>query len=126
MIKIAVVDDERMLLNVFSSLMKQFNYDAHFFSHPVSALNAIMLHPDRYRLVITDIRMPELNGIEFAKKVREVAPKMPILFMTGDATDETRDAAQKMGNTGFLEKPFPLEQTLKEVIPALLAEQKPL
>ncbi len=124
MIKIAVVDDERMLLNVFSSIMRQYNYDAHFFSHPVSALNAIILHPDRYKLVITDILMPELDGIEFAKKVREAVPGMPILFMTGDATEEAKRQSQKMGNTVFLEKPFPLEHTLKEVIPKLLADQK--
>lgn len=119
-VKIAVVDDEKMLLSVFFSLMKQFNYHADFFSNPVKAIDAINGNPERYNLVITDIRMPEMDGITFAKKVRFVLPKMPIMFMTGDCTEELRAEAMSLGNVTFLEKPFPLEATLKDVIPKFL------
>ena len=119
-IRIAVIDDEKLLLNVFSSLMKQYNYHADFFSNPEKALAKIMDDPARYNLVLTDIRMPQMDGISFAKRVRAVIPKLPIMFMTGDMTDQTRDQAMALGNVAFLEKPFPLEETLRESIPKFL------
>ncbi len=119
-LRIAVVDDEKMLLNVFSSLMRQFHYHADFFSNPVKALESILASPGRYGLVISDIRMPEMDGITFAKKIRYVLPDMPIMFMTGEVTDEVRAEATSLGNVEFLEKPFPLEATLRESIPKFL------
>ncbi len=124
-VRIAVIDDERMLLSVFSSLMRQFHYHADFFSNPIKALESIVGNPGRYSLVISDIRMPEMDGITFARKIRMVLPKMPILFMTGEATDEMRAQALELGNVEFLEKPFPLEATLRDVIPRFLGLQKP-
>jgi len=124
LIRIAVVDDEKMLLSVFSSLMRQFGYHADFFSNPHKALDTILADPRRYQLVISDIMMPQLDGITFAKKVRFVLPDMPILFMTAHASAALEEEALKLGNVVFLEKPFPLEHTLKEVIPKFLSEQK--
>ena len=119
-VRIAVVDDERMLLDVFSSLMRQFHYHADFFTNPVEALEAVLADPVRYSLVISDIKMPEMDGIAFAKKIRFVLPNMPILLMTGNISDELMEEATNLGNIEFLEKPFPLELTLKEVIPRFL------
>jgi CheY-like chemotaxis protein len=119
-IRIAVIDDEKMLLHVFSSLMRQFHYHADFFSSPLKAIDAIITDPAKYNLIITDIRMPEMDGITFAKKVRFILPDMPIMLMTGDVTPELREQALKLGKVEFLEKPFPLEQTLKEVVPKFL------
>ncbi len=121
--RIAVVDDERLLLQVFASLMRQYHYHADFFSNPLKAIDAIIGEPARYNLVISDIRMPEMDGLTFAKKIRFVLPKMPIMFMTGDISGGFRDEAMKLGNVAFLEKPFPLETTLKEVIPKFLGLQ---
>ena len=123
-VRIAVIDDERMLLNVFSSLMRQYHYQADFFSNPLKAIDAIIGNPTRYNLVITDIRMPEIDGIEFAKKIRYILPQMPIMFMTGEVTDEVRKQALMIGNVEFLEKPFPLEATLREAIPKFLSMQR--
>ena len=119
-VRIAVVDDEKMLLHVFSSLMRQYHFHSDFFSNPIKALDAIIGNPGRYQLVITDIRMPEMDGITFGKRVRFVLPELPIMFMTGELTDELKEAATALGNVAFLEKPFPLEATLKEVIPKFL------
>lgn len=119
-VRIAVIDDEKMLLHVFSSLMRRYHFHADFFSSPLKALDEIIGNPGRYQLVITDIRMPEMDGIVFAKKIRFVLPGLPFVFMTGDMTDEIKEAVQILGNVEFLEKPFPLEATLKDVIPRFL------
>lgn len=119
-VRIAVVDDEKMLLHVFSSLMRQYHMHADFFSSPVKALDEIIGNPGRYQLVMADVRMPEMDGLSFAKKIRFVLPGLPIMFMTGEMTDEIKEAGDALGNVAFLEKPFPLEATLKDAIPKFL------
>ena len=119
-IRIAVIDDDRMLLDVFSSLMKRSGYHTHFFSNADRAYEEITRVKGHYHLVISDIRMPGMNGIEFARKVRAAEPGLPIILMTGDVTDEARSEALSIGRVAFLEKPFPLEATLKEFIPKFL------
>ena len=119
-IRIAVVDDDRILLEVFSTLMKKYNYRTHFFVSPVEALAKISEVRGHFNLVISDIRMPIMDGIQFAKKIREIEPNLPIILMTGDITDEARKAALSINRVVFLEKPFPLESTLKEFIPKFL------
>lgn len=120
-VRIAVVDDETILLQTFSSLMRQLGYEADFFSSPLRAVEGIVNDPGRYQLVLADIKMPEMDGITFVKRVRFVLPHLPIVFMTGGVSDEVRDQAIALGNVVFLEKPFPLESTLKDCIQKLLA-----
>lgn len=123
-VRIAVIDDEKILLQTFSSLMRQFGYNADFFSNAPKALEAVLANPARYNLIITDIKMPEMDGVTFIKKVRGILPNIPIIFMTGGVPEELREAALGLGNVMFLEKPFPLEATLKEAIPKLLRAKK--
>ena len=120
-IRIAVVDDDKALLTVFSAIMKRYGYHADFFNGPVRALYEISTRKGFYQLVITDLRMPEMDGVEFARQLREAEPKMPVIFMTGEITEEAKEAAAKMGRAVFLEKPFALEQTLSEFIPKFLS-----
>ena len=119
-IRIAVVDDERILLRVFSSLMRRFNYEADFYSNPQKAVDAIVADPGRYDLVLSDVRMPGMDGVSFARKVRFLLPDLPIIFMTEDVSDELKSQITGLGNATLVEKPFPLETTLKELIPQFL------
>ncbi len=122
-IRIAIVDDDHMLLGVFSSLMKRSNYHAHFFTDATKALEKISEVKGHYNLVISDIRMPGMDGIEFANRIRVIEPDLPIILMTGDVTQEARNAASHISRVVFLEKPFPLESTLNEFIPKFLKGQ---
>ncbi len=120
-IRIAVVDDDKALLNVFSVIMGRYGYWADFFTGPVRALYEITRNEGLYQLVITDLRMPDMDGIEFARQLRQKQPILPIIFMTGDISDDAREDAAKMGRTVFLEKPFVLEETLSQFIPKFLS-----
>ena len=119
-VRIAVIDDERMLLNVFSSLLRQFHYHADLFSHPSAAFEAIVTNPGYYSLVISDIRMAEMDGFTFAKKVRIVFPELPFIFMTGNLTEDIKKEAEAMGQVLVLQKPFPLISILDEQIKKLI------
>ncbi len=121
-IRIAVVDDDPMILSVFSSLMKQTVLHADFFQNSHEAFKAMASHPDRYDLLITDIVMPDGDGVDFAKKVRSVLTELPIMFMTGFATEEKRKEAMALGRVEFLEKPFPFIDALEEAIKKFVAQ----
>ncbi len=122
-LRFAVVDDDHLILEVFASLMHQSNYHADFFSTFDQAYKAITAHPGRYDLLITDIFMPDGNGIDFAKKIRVVFPDIPILFMTGSGTDELKQQALNLGRVSFLEKPFHLSSVLEGTIVKFLSDK---
>ena len=66
--------------------------------------------------------MPQMDGISFAKQIRGMFPNLPIIFMTGGSTEDVREQALALGHVHFLEKPFPLDETLRDVIPKILAD----
>ena len=121
-IRIAVVDDDKMILRVFSSLMSQAKLYADFFTSSSDAYKSMSAHPSRYNLLITDIYMPDGDGVVFAKKIREIMPDVPIMFMTGNATTEKRNEALALGRVEFLEKPFPIVDALRNMISKFLSE----
>ena len=115
-VRIAVVDDDPIILTVFSSMTRQANYHADFFSSPAEALATIAAHPKLYDLVVSDISMPEEDGVAFARKTRVLNPDLPFMFMTGGVSTEKRKEALSLGRVIFLEKPFPLIQELNQNI----------
>ncbi len=64
--------------------------------------------------------MPDGDGIVFASEVRKIVPTLPIMFMTGNASPDVRERAIALGRVEFLEKPFPLVDKLKELIPRFI------
>ena len=122
-IRIIVVDDEEVILNVFASMLRQNKYHADFFPSSQKAFKAIETRPERYDLLISDIYMADGYGVDFAKKVRAVAPHLPIMFMTGNASEELKEQALKLGRVAFLSKPFPLMEHLEQTISKFLAEK---
>ena len=119
-IRILVLDDEVQIVDVFSRLMKQFNYHTDFFRDGNTAIEVIAQDPARYDVIVSDIKMPNIDGIEFAKRIRNLCPNTPIIFMTGYPSEEIKKEALKLKKVVFLEKPFPLHETFEELIPELI------
>jgi len=121
--KILILDDEKQIIKVFSLLMEQYNYDVDSFEDPEKALGAVTSNPSLYDAVISDIRMPKMDGVEFAKKIRSVSPSLPIILMTGYMKDDLKDEVAKLQKVVLLQKPFPLKETLETLLPKLLGER---
>jgi DNA-binding response OmpR family regulator len=85
---IIVVDDEIELATLFKTFLNQQGFNTISFVDPVLALEYFKETSDKYSLIITDLRMPGLNGLELAKKVRELNTNIRIFLMTAF---ETRD-----------------------------------
>jgi DNA-binding NtrC family response regulator len=76
-----VVDDDKAVLNAHGAMLRQMGYDPRTTCDPLEALEWV--NAEAFDVVITDLRMPGLSGVELAKKVRESHPGIRILLLTG-------------------------------------------
>src|SRR5690348_11107141 len=104
---VMVVDDEEELAHLFMALQKGSGFNTVSFTDPLLALNHFRSNPEQYSLILSDFRMPGMNGIEFAKRVRELNPKVRILLITAFyGTQNLVDTELKEANISkILKKP---------------------
>ena len=79
--KVMIVDDEPDIVAIMELSLKDRGYDVGAFTIPGRAVEEIR-NDRNYALVISDVRMPEMNGFELARKVREARPDIPLVLMT--------------------------------------------
>lgn len=113
--KILIVDDDTHLLELLVDTLVEIGYDATGVPDGIQALEK--LEDETFDLMISDIKMPGLDGLGLLKKVRRYYPKLPVLFITGFATAEMIGRASA---DGFLAKPFRISH-IEELIEDTLA-----
>lgn len=107
-IKIFVVDDESSVRISLSDDLKDLGYIVYDYENPLEALIDLMkLNPD---LIFSDVRMPELNGIEFLKEVKKIKPNTYLVMMTGYSSINTAVEAVKAGAYDYISKPLNIEE----------------
>jgi len=84
---IAIVDDEAELVNLYSEALHMSGYDVSSFSDPLLAYEHIRDNPDKYSLIITDYRMPLMDGLFFATKLADINRKLNMIIMVSDHDD---------------------------------------
>ncbi len=99
-------------------LMEAIGYSVKTFSKPKEAVSFLEnnknLEP-QFDYILTDLRMPLMNGLEVLRMAKEFAPNTPRVLISGHATAEEVEAAKKIGIHGFLGKPFTVDQ-LKDLL----------
>ena len=80
---IVIVDDDRDLINVYSEALEMSGYDVSSFTDPSLAYQHIKENPNKYSLVITDDKMPDMNGLLLGTKLLEINPKINVIIMSG-------------------------------------------
>jgi two-component system, chemotaxis family, chemotaxis protein CheY len=118
--RILIIDDEIGIRRPLQILLERAGYDVESAANGLEALRRWREHPGN--LVITDIHMPEKNGLETIIELRQIAPQARILAMSGsdltDRIDVLGDAAM-LGAIRTIAKPFRLEEMLLAVQHAL-------
>jgi FixJ family two-component response regulator len=114
---IAVVDDDFRILESLESLLQSAGYIAAIFPSGEALLksNAIAAAC----CLITDVRMPNIDGLELQRRVKHQRPELPIIFITAHQDDEVERRAVKEGAAGFLRKTFSASEFLRAVSRAL-------
>jgi DNA-binding NtrC family response regulator len=115
--KIYVVDDERIIRVSLADELRDAGYEVFEFANASSALTQLrMVAPE---LIITDMKMPEMSGIDFLKKVKAYNSNIYVIVMTAYSTVSTAVKAMKSGAYDYISKPFDNEEillTIKRVL----------
>lgn len=114
--RVLVVDDESQITRVLRQSLTAHRYDVRTASDGVSAIDTFHdWHPD---LVITDLQMPEMDGIEFCKTIRKES-QLPIIVLSVRGEERTKVAALDAGADDYVTKPFGIDELLARVRAAL-------
>lgn len=109
--KILIVDDEPDMLRLLSMMLKSKTaYDVTTTNNPVEALE--LAKKNKFDILITDLKMPGLDGIELLNAVRSFDPDIPIIIITAYATAESAAEAMEKNAFDFITKPFRKEQII--------------
>ena len=108
MSNLLIVDDEQSYRQLLTLV---FETDGHNIRTAKNGREALeMLQAGPAEVIITDVRMPDMNGIELLREAREIYPDIGVILMTAFATVETAREAFKLGADDFIQKPFDVEE----------------
>lgn len=103
--RILVVDDEESLMKIMKKMLQSLGYDVVATSSSEEALKLFLEKPERFDMVITDMTMPHMTGVELAKKLMEMRPGLPIILSTGFSESISEDKVLGAGFRKLLMKP---------------------
>lgn len=118
---VLVVEDTMMSFKLFSAVLSQVNASVTHASNGRKAIDLCSgdLHFD---LVVMDLQMPEVNGIEATRAIKKIRPKLPIIAATANTFDDEEAACLAAGCEGYITKPLKFNQ-LFELMQALFDMQ---
>jgi two-component system, cell cycle sensor histidine kinase and response regulator CckA len=123
---ILVVEDEGGIRALVRKILKRQGYNVLEAAHGEEALRIMREHHGQLDLLLTDVMMPGMNGVELSYKAVEVKPSIRVLFVSGYTDESLLEAGQFPAGTAFLQKPFTLGSLLgkvREVLDSGVARQ---
>ena len=110
---ILIVDDDLTLLEVMHVRLTSAGFKVHKAANGKTALTLMQKHP--IDLLISDIKMPEMSGMELLEKIRAIYPYLPVIFLTAHGTISGAVDAVKSGALDYLTKPFDGQHLIKMI-----------
>jgi DNA-binding NtrC family response regulator len=115
--KILVIDDEDIVRTSCSRTLAPVGFEVHLSRNGIEGLKA--LEQGQFDLVLTDLKMPDMDGIEVLRKIKEGWPAVEVIIITGYQTVDTAVKAIKLGAFDYIEKPFTPDALITAVSKAL-------
>jgi DNA-binding NtrC family response regulator len=112
MLKIFVVDDERIVRVTTADDLRDAGYAVREFASGQAAIQYLSDSEEDVDIIITDLKMPNMDGLEFLTKAKTLRPNTFVLLMTAFATVDTAVEAMKLGAYDYISKPFNIEELL--------------
>lgn len=116
--KILVIDDEFKLRELLTLQLEKEGYEVESCSNGREGVEKVQQNPN-YACILTDVRMPEMDGLQFLKESKAISPTTPVIVVTGAATVKDAVEALKSGAVALVEKPFDakkIQGTVREVL----------
>jgi DNA-binding NtrC family response regulator len=107
---ILVVDDDLNLRRTLVIILRNAGYDVWFAENAAQGL--LQLQTRKFDLLILDYKMPEMDGIDLLKTIKNLLPELPVFFLTGNGSAELEQEAWKSGVRGYMVKPADPERIL--------------
>ncbi len=113
--KILLVDDEESITDLTSQYLRKFGYQVSSFTDSVAALQEFKANHTQYDLILSDVTMPRMTGVELARECRLVSPTVAIILASGYNAGMDVNHLEELSVSGFLKKPIPLQSLLKTI-----------
>ena len=115
--RILVIDDDEDILNLFGDFLKKEGYGVNSFLDPLKALEEIHRRPHRYSIIITDVKMPGISGIELIRRICKINHGIKVIIIS--AFELNGEDLSNIRYDNFMEKPVHmhyLAQTIKRIL----------
>lgn len=117
-INVVIIDDEREILSsVERFLSRGDKYKVKTYENPVNALSSISKDTD---VILLDVMMPQMNGLDLLPKLKEKLPDVKVIIMTAYSTLDIVTNSHRKGATDYIMKPFPSLMEVEKKIQAIL------
>ncbi|GAI59753.1 unnamed protein product, partial [marine sediment metagenome] len=113
--RVLFVDDEDTIARMEKQMLERLGYDVTARTSSIEALEAFRASPDKFDLVITDMTMPNMTGVQLAQKLLEIRPDMPIIICTGFSEKIDPEKAKTFGIRGYFMKPIVTGELAKKI-----------
>ncbi len=117
--RILLVDDDIHLLKLGERIIQGLGYNVISHTKSTDALELFRDLPNQFDLVITDYRMPEMDGAELSKEILKITPDIPIIMCSGFSSDFSEKDAHTLGISWFIRKPLMKKDFAKLIEEAL-------
>ena len=119
-IRILVIDDKKIIGDLFAFTLGYSGHDITVVDHAAAAVEAVK--NKEFDIAFIDIVMPGKDGVAILQEIRTLAPKLPIVMMSGYSVEEKRNKARDLGAITCLKKPFEMED-VKRVIKVAIGKE---
>ncbi len=126
--KILIVDDESGTRNALKTGLTSFGYQVLAAAGAPEALNIIessISGVEPVEIMVTDLRMPGMNGLELIRSAKQMSPGLAAILMTAYGDDHIREEVQNLGRCRYIDKPF-VPGTLLNIIEEIVVVHKPI
>jgi DNA-binding NtrC family response regulator len=116
---ILLVEDESAVREITRQVLEHAGYEVMECSGPQDALRLAAAHPGRIGLLLSDVVMPGMNGLDLARRVQQIQPQLTTVFMSGYAEGAVLQKAARNPRCTYIQKPFTVDLLLTSVARAL-------
>ena len=119
---VLVVDDNESIREVLAIVLSGSGYRCESAKNGVEAMQRV--RQARFDAVVTDLEMPEMDGIALTRELRQQFSSLPVMIMTGYSDDDHRETAFRAGAREFLSKPFDIPDLIRKLHGMLLGHKE--